>query len=536
MANRERHVRIYDMHSWTGIALGLMMFVVCFTGALAMFHDEFHIWEDPAHRLTPTENPVPVHDLMKNWVEENRDGRTVQFASIHPAGADHGAHEGFVSFRDADDEFEQLSQKWDARTGEALAARDDGANRFLYDLHRDLAWPEALGGRQVGRSLVGIMGIAFMLIILTGIIAHTKIVKELFSLRYLKSVRLKWQDTHKVLGLWSIPFSTMIAFTGAFLGIITLLLPLLAAVTVQGDTEKLVEALGLDQGQPAGVSAEMLPLDDALAKRHPETGQLPHTVFVQHWGDQNAAYTMNYAVDDKLVFSDQTKMSAIDGSEIAINDAISADKVLPRMLGAISPLHYGTYGGVVLKLGYFAMGLMLAVMAALGNMMWIERRLHGGEGAKSERFYRRLSALTTGVCAGLPVASFGVLLLDKIYWGTEAARFNFAAQAFFLLWLATLIFAFVRRNEYRATRELLMLTGGVLLALPVVNGLVTGDYFWSALGTGAAGSAWFDISFLILGALSIATARKLPTERPVDKRRQKAAPTDDFDAELQPAE
>lgn len=536
MANRERHVRIYDMHSWTGISLGLMMFVVCFTGALAMFHDEFHIWEDPAHRLTPTANPVPVHDLMNTWIEENRDGRAVQFVSMHAAGGDHGAHEGFVSYKDENEEFVQMTQKWDARTGEALAVRENGANQFLYDLHRDLAWPEALGGRQVGRALVGIVGIAFMLIILTGIIAHTKIVKELFSLRYLKSVRLKWQDTHKVLGLWTIPFSSMIAFTGAFLGIITLLLPLLAAVTVQGDTEKLVEALGLDQGQPAGVKAQMLPIDDALAKRHPETGQLPHSVFVQHWGDENAAYTMTYLVDDKLVFGDQKKMSAVDGSEIPINEALAAETLLPRMLGAISPLHYGTYGGVTLKIGYFIMGMMLAIMAALGNMMWIERRLHGGEGAKSERFYRRLSALTTGVCAGLPVASFGVLLIDKIYWGVEAARFGFAVQVFFLLWLATVIFAFARRNEYRVTKELLALAGTVLMAMPVVNGLVTGDFIWSALGTGASGAAWFDISFLILGMLAIAAARKLPAERPVDKRREKKTDTDDFDAELQPAE
>ncbi|MEM8703329.1 MAG: PepSY-associated TM helix domain-containing protein, partial [Pseudomonadota bacterium] len=78
------------------------------------------------------------------------------------------------------------------------------------------------------RILVGLVGIAFLLLILTGIVAHTKFTKELFTLRYLKSVRLKWQDSHKVMGLWTSPFAAMIALTGAFLGVIALLLPLLA--------------------------------------------------------------------------------------------------------------------------------------------------------------------------------------------------------------------------------------------------------------------------------------------------------------------
>ncbi|MEL6934323.1 MAG: PepSY-associated TM helix domain-containing protein [Pseudomonadota bacterium] len=538
MANREKHVRIYDLHSWTGIALGLMVFVVCFTGSLALFHDEFHVWEDPTHRIEATDNPVPIHDLFSEWIDENKGYKTPQFASISPAHDGRGYYEGFVSLKDSEGEFEQLVQKWDAKTGARLPAREDGANRFLYDLHRDLAWPEILGGRQIGRALVGVVGIAFMLIILSGVIAHTKIVKELFSLRYLRSVRLKWQDTHKVLGLWGLPFSSMIAFTGAWLGVITLLLPLLAAVTVAGDVDKLANALGLEQQEAAGVAVEMLPFDVPLNTRHPETGALPQRVFATNWGDNNATYTMNYPVDDRLVFSDQLRISAVDGSDIPITDRIAADEPLPRMLGAISPLHYGTFGGVALKLVYFAMGMMLAIMAALGNMMWIERRLHGGEGHKSEKFYRRLSAFTTGVCAGLPVASFGVLLLDALYWGSEPARFNIAVMSFFAIWLATLGFAFVRKNDYRATREMLGLSGVVLLAMPIVNGLTTGDYFWTALGSSASVAGWFDISFIILGGLTLATANKLPRNRPVDKRRraQGSESAPGFDSELQPAE
>ncbi|MEO1044558.1 MAG: PepSY-associated TM helix domain-containing protein [Pseudomonadota bacterium] len=540
MANRERQIRIYDMHSWTGIALGIMLFVVCFTGSIALFYNEFRGWEDPAARIEPTEQPVIMHGVFTEWLAENMDGREVTYVGFTAPGNRHqDFFEGFLNLRGEDGEIEFLRQRWDPNTGAAIATREEGANRFLYDLHRDLSWPEVLGGRTVGRAIVGIVGIAFMLLVLTGIIAHTKITKELFSLRYLKSVRLKWQDTHKVFGLWTVPFSSMIAFTGAYLGVIALLAPLLAAITVKGDTEKLVEAIGLGVAEKAGIEAEMMPVDQALTIPHPETGAKAVSINVENWGDANAAYTINYPVDDRLVYYDQHKISAVDGRALPTPEFLSPTKPLPRTLAALSPLHYGIFGGIALKIGYFLMGMAIAVMAALGNMMWVERRLHGGEGNKSEKFYRRLSALTTGVCGGMPLASVAILHFDKFYWGAEAGRMSSVISAFFIVWLATLVFAFTRSNQYRTARELLAATGLTMLALPISNGLATGDFLWSAFGTAASVSAWFDLAFLIFGAIICAVAMKMPASRPIDLRRAKKASEiiePDVDPSLQPAE
>ncbi|MEM1132097.1 MAG: PepSY-associated TM helix domain-containing protein [Pseudomonadota bacterium] len=542
MANRERQIRIYDMHSWTGIALGIMLFVVCFTGSVALFYNEFRNWEDPATRVEQTDQTIPMQDIFTEWLDENVQGRDITFASLNaPGGRDRSYFSGFLNVRDEEGETEFLSQSWNPATGEPIEnTREAGANRFLYNLHRDLSWPEALGGRTVGRALVGIVGIAFMLLVLTGIIAHTKITKELFSLRYLKSVRLKWQDTHKVFGLWTVPFSSMIAFTGAYLGVIAILAPLIAAITVQGDTEKLVQAIGIGPSEKAGIEAEMISVDKALATPHPETGIMPTGVTMENFGDLNAAYTMQYPVDDRLLFFDQYKISAVDGRELPLSETLSPNEPLPRILGALTPLHYGTYGGIVLKIGYFLMGIALCVMAALGNMMWIERRLHGGEGNKSEKFYRALSALSTGVCAGMPAASVVILHFDKFYWGAEATRYSNVVSIFFIVWLATLIFAWFRGNDYRAARELLAATGLGMMALPISNGLMTGDFLWSAFGTGASGSAWFDLTFLIFGALICAGAMKIPANRPIDKRRakkaRKASEEPAVDPGLQPAE
>ncbi len=540
MANRERQIRIYDLHSWTGVALGIMMFFVCFTGSIALFNHEFEGWEDEARRGEITANPVPIHGTLTNFIEQKSGelGIEPRFVNVGIPNEDHGHYDVFVSGPDANEEFQFAQARFSAITGEQLPLREDGANRLLFDLHRDLAWPDALGGRQVGRILVGLVGIAFLLLVLTGVVAHTKITKELFTLRYLKSVRLKWQDSHKVMGLWTSPFAAMIALTGAFLGVIALLLPLLAFVTMKGDQEALIAELGLEQPARAEIAAPMISVDEVGPRVHPETGKPVYAIRYANWGDQSAQATLTYKAEQRLLYSDTIIVDAVTGEVQPEADFFLTNGPFAYILATFSPLHYGTYGGIALKLIYFVLGMSIAVMSALGNMMWIERRRHGGEGGKSDRFYAVLSGINTGVCAGLPLAAVGVLAFDKVYWGAEAARYSSMVVFLFSAWLAVAAFGFFRGNDYKANRELLAITGFGLVALAPLNWIVTGDVMWSAFGTGASGSAWFDLAFILLGASAVVVAAKLPAERPVDKRRRQskkaAAPAQD--AELQPAE
>lgn len=537
MVNRARQIRIYDLHSWTGVSLGLIMFFVCLTGSLALFHHEFEPWEDEARRGEITANPVPIHDTLTKFAEERAVGFEPDFVNVSLPHGEHGHYELFVGGQNADGEFESAQGRFSATTGEELAFREEGANRLIYDLHRDLAWPDVLGGRQVGRILVGLVGIAFLLLILSGIIAHTKITKELFTLRYLKSVRLKWQDSHKVLGLWTSPFAAMIALTGAFLGVIALLLPLLAFVTMKGDQEALIEELGLGQVERAGISAPMIPVDEIGPRVHPETGNPVTFIRYTNFGDENAEAQLSYKAEQRLLYSDTITVSAVTGEPKEGVDLLLNNGPFAYILATFSPLHYGTYGGIVLKLIYFALGMSIAVMSALGNMMWIERRRHGGEGGKSDRFYSVLSGINTGVCAGLPFATVAVLAFDKLYWGTEAARYSSMVWFLFAVWIAATVFAFFRGNDYKANRELLAATGFGFVALAPLNWVVTGDVMWSAFGTGASGSAWFDLTFIVLGAVAVAVAAKLPAERPADGRRKKReTAAEELPAELHPAE
>ncbi|MEL6687017.1 MAG: PepSY-associated TM helix domain-containing protein [Pseudomonadota bacterium] len=519
--NRERHLRNYGLHSWSGMVLGLFVYVVCFTGSIALFAHEITSWEDPAKRLAIPEQPIAIDATFTSWLGELEDLGEVEFARIVPPHTMEPFFEGgaTVHLKDSD-VHEFITRKWNPVTGDILPERGEALSVWLLDFHRDLMWPQGLGGRTIGRTIVGIAGVILMLSILTGVIAHTKIVREFFTLRYQRSVRLKWQDTHKVLGLWGLPFYTMIAFTGAVLGVVAILAPLVALLTFKGDQQALINEVIGEPVEASGVPAEMLNIDSLLATTHPETGKELAFINFNNFGDQNARYDLFFVPNTKLMSYEAVQIDGVTG-DIIPDASVSAETPGNRAVAMLSPLHYGTFGGMALKLLYLALGLSLAVITVFGLMMWIERRLHGNEGSKSEVFYRRLSHMVAGASMGLPVATIAIFHLDKLYWGAEASRMIWTGWTYMIVWALGLAYAFVRKNDYTTTRELLGLTGVLMIGAAILNTIMTGDTVLNLLTDQHKASAWVDASLMIGGALTAAVALKLPSVRQEEKKKTK---------------
>lgn len=509
--DRARHARVYDLHSWSGIVLGLIIYVVAFTGSVALFHTEILTWEDPAKRLAVPAELAQITDTLDAWVADEAGGDEVTFLRFdYPTPL--APYYAALMVARGEDGQRQAEARWDANTADRLPERGAGLSEWLLDFHRDLMWPDGLGGRTVGRSLVGVVGVVLLLSIVSGVVAHTKIREEAFSVRVRRSVRLKWQDAHKVIGLWSLPFAAMIAFTGAFLGIVALLAPVVAAIAFKGDVESLERAVFGEAPERAGVAAEMVTLEEIGALRHPESGRAPERVILTHWGDEGAVFDVFFRADTELARYDTVSVDGVTG-EASAGGQFGGD-VTPaqRVTNAMSPLHYGNYGGPWLKLLYLALGLCLAVVTVLGMMMWIERRKNGRGGTRSRAFYGRLSAMNTGAIMGLPVATMALFAHDKAYAGSEDARLFWTGTTYFAVWGAGLAYSLLRRNDYAATRELMGLAGTLSILAVAVNGAVTGDWFWTGVRDGAS-HALVDLGLACLGLATLAVAAKLPAER-----------------------
>ncbi|MEM1106459.1 MAG: PepSY-associated TM helix domain-containing protein [Pseudomonadota bacterium] len=535
--DKARHKRNYDLHAWSGVTLGIFLFIVCFTGSVAVFAlQETRVWEDPAKRIEATTEPAPLEPAFREWVATQDARGEIEFLSVRwPQGGTPYYVTMADVHLDGSDEHDFVVQNWHPETLEPITTREASMSSWLVRFHIDLKWPSALGGSQVGRFIVGLAGILLLLAILTGIVAHTKLTKETFTLRLDRSVRLKWQDSHKVIGLWGTPFHVMIGFTGAVLGIVTLLAPVVAVLAFQGDIQALFAAVQGEQIEAAGVPAEMISIDTIGAMVHPEAGNLPARINIQHYGDANAVYQVYWPATEKLTTYHGMKMSGVTGEMLAMTSLESGSSGAARVSAAVGPLHFGTFGGVALKYLWFFLGLSLSVITALGTMMWIERRQHGNEGQRSDRFYNGLSRLNVGICTGLAVATAGLFVHNLIFWGDEAGRGIAIAWAYFGVWAAAIAYAFLRPGAYMANRELIAMTGALLMVAAVLNQLMT------ELPNGGIGSHTatlvIDLTLIVFGVIALVIAKALPAERPVKTKRKARAPRREADvAATVPAE
>ena len=124
------------------------------------------------------------------------------------------------------------------QTYEPIPASPSELGHLLTHLHTDLYLPQPFG-----RYLVGFAGMAMLLAIIAGIVIHIKWRKEFVMLRPKRSWRLLLTDQHKLLGLWSLPFTFILAFTGTILGLLGLISPILALAAFNGDVEKATVAV-----------------------------------------------------------------------------------------------------------------------------------------------------------------------------------------------------------------------------------------------------------------------------------------------------
>lgn len=510
---QSRTKRIYDLHAWTGVTCGLFVFIVSLSGIFALFGDELHSWEDPQLRITLKGEPLPAMPLLGGFAEEAETRGKLQSLSLNLPTPKEPYYAAFAWVRpEGARSSELISRRWHPYTGKVLAERGDGFVHWLVDFHRNLMLE-----RTLGRALVGLGGVLLLLSILSGVVTHRKILREMFTWRLDRSVRLKWQDSHKAIGVWGLPFHIMIAFTGAWLGLIVVLLPIVAMISFKGDQGAVIAAVTGPQVQAAGVRAEMYSIDTAASEVADRIGAKPESVRFLHWGDANGEYRFLYRPKGVLIDQSPVVVKAVSG-EILKPELTSQPGISHRVLAAMTTLHYALFAGLWMKFLYALLGLLLSIVTATGLMMWLERRVHGNEGRSPPIVYTALARTTVGVCAGMGLASFAIFHADKLLNVYPEGRMAAVGTAYFGVWAAALVYAWLRGSEYMACKELLGTTGIVAASIPLTNAFVTGASIPQLLAEGHSYAAGTDITCAISGACLLLIAWTLPSRRPAGRR------------------
>lgn len=395
MLHRDRIIALYDLHSWAGLIFGLLIFIICASGALAVFSPELDHWANPSLRTDPT--------LPQRLDADAALARLAPLAPIRPDRpttlALPGAHPGLYSLP-TPNPAERLNRTYlDAHGGMLTAPREAHMYWYLRHLHVRLM------NHWYGRVFIGLIGMTMLISVITGILIHQHPVRGLFRMRWRpgSGMRAFMADLHKWLGVWGMLFHLMIAITGTWLGLdYQLLTPPVALAKYDGDAGQARIALNRQTPPPSAETAPMValqPLVDRAQADYP--GLLPTYIYLENWGRTNATVTVTGNLPYSLVMERgiQMRFSGRDGSLIAKQDS-RTQGFWPQVISAIAPLHYGYFGGTWIKLLYLGLGMMPALLALSGSVIWYERRQRVKRAASEQE-------TRTGRAARIVAALFG---------------------------------------------------------------------------------------------------------------------------------
>ncbi|WP_374583636.1 PepSY-associated TM helix domain-containing protein [Pseudoduganella sp.] len=441
------------LHTWSGLLAGFGLFIAFFAGALTVFHEELEIWETPSAQTAPMESTARAQQLIDAFLAAHPEGRK-SFALGLPTEAE---PELRISYGDHGHEREfQLSPQ-----GELVEQKHESElAHLLYRLHYTAGLPEAWGG-----YVLGVVCVLYGLALVSGVVLYAPgFLKDLFALRVGKNLKRMWQDAHNAIGILSLPFHILFAWSSAVLALGVLLMAPFQYLVFEGKLLNLVQddiALSAPV-KPSGKPAAVLPAPELIAGlERAAPGTRFYHLRYHHIGDaagQVEAY--GEAPAGQLTRLTAVVASTSDGS---IKRLVTPQNASPGnvFLRGLQSLHFGNFGGYALKWVYFVLGMAGAFLFYSGNLLWIEsRRKRQGLQKRSARL---MAGLTLGVCLG-SVAGIGALLLvNKTIGGVQAEEY-----AYYGVFGLAVLWALVRPPA-RAAHELLWLCAALCAALPLAQ-------------------------------------------------------------------
>lgn len=444
-------------HLAVGLAASVLLYIVCLSGTLMVFHEEFARWEQPGVPEMETVSPQAV-ETAAHEVLSRVDEAPHHFYIALPVD---GMPRLTVSTDDA---------SWFADAdGRIVGDVDDGWRDFIEKLHYYLTVPGVLG-----LTLVGILGVLMAALVISGVLALPRLFRDAFRLRLKGSARLKEADLHNRLSVWGAPFYFTIAITGAALGLASLVAVVMAPSFSGGDTGKFFAPVFGEEVEGSKAPAPLADISAALgnfSRKYPDL--VPWYVSFHDPATEGQSAEILAKHPRRLIYGDNYTFDA--AGELGGNTGLSDGAVGQQIVAAIYPLHFGTYGGLVVKLIYGVLGLLSCVVVASGLNIWLIKRRQKGSAAPV------LESAWQGTVWGVP------LVLSAVWFTETLAGISVATQVA-VFWTGLAIGLATSGIRAGADRRPLLRWATVVLILATlaVHAIKHGSMLVSPMGIGVS--------------------------------------------------
>ena len=379
-----RTIRFWFLvHKWSSLVSTAFLLMLCVTGLPLIFHDEIDaaLGEDYEASLAgppSAEDGLPLDAMMRTALAE-RPGEVPLFMAFSqdsplltvttaPSPDAPGSEMTLLFF--------------DRTTGASLGpAPSGGFMDFVLTLHTDLF----LG--LPGMLFLGAMGFLFVLALLSGVVLYAPFMRRLRfgTLREKRSARVRTLDRHNLVGMVALGWMLVVGATG----IINALADPLTDSWQNGElaemTARYASAAPLPPADYGSLDTAMASAQAALPGRSPQFIGFPG-------GDWSTA--QHYAIffqGDRPLTQNLLTPALVDARTGELTDARDMP-ALNQALMLSKPLHFGDYGGLVLKLVWAAMTLLTIWVLWTGLALWLRR----GPG----HVERRVDEIAQGAMAG----------------------------------------------------------------------------------------------------------------------------------------
>lgn len=463
--------RMLAGHLSLGLAASVLLYVLCLSGTLMVFHEEFARWEQPD---VPEMESVPPAAV-------DRAARSALTRAEEPP------HHLYIALPVLD--MPRLTAYiddagWFAdQDGNLVAPVEAGWRDFLEKLHYYLTLPGI-----VGLTVVGILGVLMAALVLSGLFALPRLFRDAFRLRLRGAARLREADLHNRLGVWSAPFLFALAISGAALGLASVAAVVMAPAVSGGDTEAFFAPVFGDEPEGSEAPAPLADIPTALenfSTRYPEL--VPWWVTFHDPATERQAAEILARHPRRLIYGDNYAFD-IEGRLLG-NTGLSDGPVGQQVVAAMYPLHFGSFGHLPVKLLYGLFGLVSCIVVASGMNIWLLKRRQAGRPAPM------LERAWASTVWGSPAVMALVLLTDTVSAPSMTVLITLFWSALAALLLSSAIDRF---EDRRGTLQSLTaaLIGGTLIAHHVQYGL----WLESPVGLGVSAA-------LLAAALALVTPK-----------------------------
>lgn len=371
----------HDFHLWLSIPLGIIISIICLTGALLVFEQDItQKINEPYYKVTYQKGtaklqPADIVYLVATQVPDSLRIATLEYGG----GADDACK---VTFTNTPRRVMTINPY----TGQVIDWVK--SNTFFSEvrkLHRWLLNPPAVKGEMsVGKMIVGITTLLMVVILLTGLFIwiprNNKALFNRLKVSFTKGWRRFWYDLHVSLGFYALIFLLIMALTGltwSFKWYNN------AAYALFGVSKKQESVIKTDKNQE-GKSGQTQQQD----KRQKES-DFKYTLWNRTMDDIDMLYPEYQSVtlsstEVKIIpkatsgrrISDTAKIDPETGaiSQITNGNELPLSQTLK---GWFFAFHTGSWGGIYTKIIYFIAGLIGFTLPLTGYYMWWKKRKNG---------------------------------------------------------------------------------------------------------------------------------------------------------------